>query len=279
MHKPEPYVEMHPEDAVAACVANDGFARVTTQHGSCVLQVVVSEGQRKGSLFAPIHWSAETSSSARIGDLVAPHTDPYSGQPESKATPAAAAPVAFAFRGFVIARQPIALPDRTWWARASIPGGYGYLLATNEDHAAWREYGRSLFGGNGKSAEYVDAPWGIYRAAAFANGRLEICLFIGPANAVPQWDAVKAQFTAESLGAQQRRLLLSGRDADGVTDTGPIICACFGVGLAAIREAIASRNAANVEEVGKALRAGTNCGSCLPELKRIIADGRVADPI
>jgi assimilatory nitrate reductase catalytic subunit len=25
-----------------------------------------------------------------------------------------------------------------------------------------------------------------------------------------------------------------------------------------------------VEEIGKALRAGTNCGSCLPELKRIV---------
>jgi assimilatory nitrate reductase catalytic subunit len=44
----------------------------------------------------PIHWSGETASSARACDLVAPHTDPYSGQPEAKATPASIAPVAFA---------------------------------------------------------------------------------------------------------------------------------------------------------------------------------------
>jgi assimilatory nitrate reductase catalytic subunit len=50
------------------------------------------------------------------------------------------------------------------------------------------------------------------------------------------------------------------------------VCACFGVGLDVIRDAIASKRAADVEGIGKALRAGTNCGSCLPELKRIIHD-------
>ena len=138
LHSPEPFVEIHPEDAANAGVTGGGFARVSTQHGSCVLKVSVSDSQRKGSLFAPIHWSAETSSCARIGDLVAPHTDPYSGQPESKATPAAVAPVAFAFRGFVLSRRPIALPESTWWARAAVAGGWGYLLATNSGLAAWR---------------------------------------------------------------------------------------------------------------------------------------------
>ena len=39
--------------------------------------------------------------------------------------------------------------------------------------------------------EYVDAPRGLYRAAAFIDGRLEGALFVGPAEAPPQWDAVK----------------------------------------------------------------------------------------
>ena len=279
VHRPEPYVEMHPEDAASARVADGGYAEIKTLYGRCVLKVVVSEGQRKGSLFAPIHWSAETSSSATVGDLVAPRTDPYSGQPESKATPAAVAPVTFALRGFAMARRPIALPDGTWWARAAIAGGYGYLLATNDDYASWRKYALGLFGKDGDFAEYVDAPREIYRAAAFADGRLDICLFIGPAEWTPQWDTVKAQFAARTLAPQQRRLLLSGRDAEGTGHAGPVICACFGVGLAAIREAIASCRASNVEEIGKALHAGTNCGSCLPELKKIIADCRAAAPV
>jgi bacterioferritin-associated ferredoxin len=44
------------------------------------------------------------------------------------------------------------------------------------------------------------------------------------------------------------------------------------VPLATIRDAIQSGAATSVETIGQALRAGTNCGSCLPELKRIVAD-------
>ena len=65
-------------------------------------------------------------------------------------------------------------------------------------------------------------------------------------------------------------MLLSGRSADGVVETGPVICACFGVGLSAIRAALAQGQAVTVDDIGRALRAGTNCGSCLPELRSII---------
>jgi NAD(P)H-nitrite reductase large subunit len=33
---------------------------------------------------------------------------------------------------------------------------------------------------------------------------------------------------------------------------------------------VASRKAASVEEIGKALRAGNKCGTCLPEIKSIV---------
>jgi assimilatory nitrate reductase catalytic subunit len=81
---------------------------------------------------------------------------------------------------------------------------------------------------------------------------------------------VKSLFESEALEDAQRRMLLSGRAADGVAQAGPIVCACFGVGLTTIRDALASGAASTVEEIGKALRAGTNCGSCVPELKRIV---------
>ncbi|HYM18345.1 MAG TPA: (2Fe-2S)-binding protein [Micropepsaceae bacterium] len=50
---------------------------------------------------------------------------------------------------------------------------------------------------------------------------------------------------------------------------GPVICACFGVGLDTIRAAVVA-GAASPAAISAALRAGTNCGSCLPELKRIL---------
>ncbi|MBI1201837.1 MAG: molybdopterin-dependent oxidoreductase [Rhodopseudomonas sp.] len=274
-HLPEPFVEVHPADAAASGLTPGGFARVTSVHGACVLKVIFSEGQQRGSLFAPIHWSDETASSARIGALVAPANDPHSGQPEAKATAVAIAPVTFAYRGFVLSRARLTMPAETWWARACVTGGEGLLIASNDRPEVWRQRAAALFGVDVEIAEYIDTPRGSYRLAAFADGKFVGCLFVGPAEAAPQWDAVKLMFETETMGEVQRRAVLSGKSTEGLADPGPVICACFGVGLNVIRAALADGVAGNVEEIGKALRAGTNCGSCLPELKRIVSDGRV----
>jgi assimilatory nitrate reductase catalytic subunit len=279
VHAPEPFVEIHPDDANAACVVDGGLAVVATELGRCVLKVAVSGGQRRGSLFAPIHWSSDTASSARVGDLVASHADPHSGQPESKATPAAIAPVAFKSRGLLMTRRPLALPEATWWARAALSGGWSYLLATDETHDTWRSWLQSLYGKDAACSEYLDEPRSLFRSAVFVDDRLELCLFIHPFGAAPQWNAAKSLFAGDRLDALQRRYLLAGKAADGVADPGPIVCACFGVGLAAIRTEIESSKTADVDAIGKALRAGTNCGSCLPELKKIIAHDRAATPV
>jgi len=204
-HLPEPFVEVHPKDAAKLGLRDGGFARVRSPYGACVLKVAVSEGQRRGSLFAPIHWSNETAFSARIGDIIAPATDPFSGQPESKATPVTIEPVNFAFRGFALARAPLTMPPGAWWSRVTVANGTGWLLASNQPPDAWREHAKHLFGAGAELAEYFDGPRGSYRMAAFVDGRLTGALFIGPAEAAPHWDAVKALFEAESLGEAQRR--------------------------------------------------------------------------
>ncbi len=267
-HIAEPYVEIHPDDAAQAGVTGGGFARVATDLGQCVLKVVVSERQQRGMLFAPIHWSAENASSARVGGLVAPFTDPFSGQPENKATPAAIEPVSFAQRGFILSRTTIAMPKEAWWARFAVAGGYGYWLAANMQIAEWKSFLPSR--GETELAEYEDNAAGTYRAANFRNHRLESCLFVGPSESVLNLDAVKSVFASESLTDDERRLFLSGKSASGMATGGAVVCACFGVGQTTICDAIAS-GARSVTEIGAQLKAGTNCGSCIPELKRLIA--------
>ena len=277
-HSPEPFVEVNAADAAARELRHGGFARVATRDGECVLKVAISEGQQPGSLFAPIHWSDEVASCSRIGELIAPETDPHSGQPELKATPAAILPVEFFSRGFALSARPVALPPETWWTRVTIAGGFGYFIASNDGLSVWREVAERMFTAGAERAEYAEEARGAYRVAAFIDGRLDGALFVGPTGMAPSWDAVRALFENEKIEDRQRRLLLSGKSGEGLTATGPIICACFGVGLAAIRAAITS-GMGSVEEIGKALRAGTNCGSCLPELKRIVADERTAQPV
>ena len=270
-HLPEPFIEIHPDDAISVGLADDDFARVVTPYGSCVLKVSVTDGQRRGSLFAPIHWSDANASSARVGELVNPATDPFSGQPEAKATPAAVTRVDYRFAGFLLSKQPMALPQHTWWAKSAAAGGEGVLLASDDGPERWRSFANAQIGGSISLSEYLDQPRGIYRAAGFADGRLAFCLFVGPAAQRPRWDVAKALLATGTLADRQRRILLSGQSADGMADAGPLVCACFGVGLNTIREALTSGAAADVAGLGKMLRAGTNCGSCQPELKRIVA--------
>jgi assimilatory nitrate reductase catalytic subunit len=69
-------------------------------------------------------------------------------------------------------------------------------------------------------------------------------------------------------------MLLSGKSTDGLASTGPIVCACFGVGRNAICDTIAA-GAGTAAEIGAQLKAGTNCGSCIPEIKRLIVQADV----
>jgi assimilatory nitrate reductase catalytic subunit len=274
-HLPEPFVEIHPDDANRFGVFDGGFARLVTDYGQCILKVVVSARQQRGMLFAPIHWSGENTSGARVGALVAPFTDPFSGQPENKATPVSITPYEYVFRGFALSRHKLDLPGHAWWARVAVGGGYGYLLADNADLRGWQSWLKSVAGDD--LAEYMDFGGGVYRAASFAGERIESCLFVGPARDAGDWNVVKGLFAAEALTPDQRRMLLSGKSMDGLADAGPIVCACFGVGRGTICGAIAA-GANSATAIGAQLKAGTNCGSCIPELKRLIAQAGVDKP-
>ena len=272
-HMPEPFVEIHPDDAARFTVLDGGYAKLTTDYGACTLKVMVSDRQQCGMLFAPIHWNDATAGFARVGGLVAPFVDPYSGQPENKATPVSIAPVTLEHRGFVLSRKPLTLPDGVVFARVAVTGGVGYLLADNIDTANWRDWLAPLLGDD--VAIYEDSGRGVYRAVSFAHERIDVCLFVGPAADALSWDAVKALFAADKIDDEERRLLLSGKAADGAANAGPIVCACFGVGRNTICDAIAA-GAGTAAEIGAELKAGTNCGSCIPELKRLIAASETA---
>jgi assimilatory nitrate reductase catalytic subunit len=269
-HAPEPFIEVHPADAKARKLTDGGFAKVTTRHGSAILKVSVSASHRRGAIFAPIHWSDATAAHARVGELVAAVTDPTSGQPELKATPARVQPIAFAYRGFALTRRAIILPPDTWFARVAVEGGEGVLFATNESPDLWAGMAANLLPHDAELAEYLDRPRGVVRVAAFRAGKFDGCFFVGPADAPPRWDTLRLLFDGGILSDRERRILLSGRRGDGMAETGPVICACFGVGLAAIREALVKGDVTSVADIGRRLRAGTNCGSCVPELRAII---------
>jgi assimilatory nitrate reductase catalytic subunit len=270
-HIDEPFVELSPADACTLGVTEGGLARLTSAHGSAVLRVQVSDGQRPGELFAPIHWNGETASDARLGALVHPDRDCHSGQPDMKATPVALAPIRFTAHGFLLSHAPLVLPDDFWWARASVHGGTLTRFATDAPAEGWQALAHRLLGAGGAVIELHDETQQTYRAACVRDDRLHACLYLADGTRpLPGLDWLQQQLGAAKLDEGARKALLAGRAPDGMADTGPVICACFGVGLAALQDFIASGTAVSVESVGQYLKAGTNCGSCQPEIKKLI---------
>jgi assimilatory nitrate reductase catalytic subunit len=272
-HMAEPYVEVHPSDAKAANLIDGGFATVTTSYGACILKVIVSDGQRPGSLFAPIHWSDETASSARVGSLVTARCDPASGQPEMKATPAAIAPIDLPLRGFIHSRRELTLPPDTWWTKISTNEGMELRIATDRGLLFWADFAERTLGQDAQLVELTDATQGTYRTVAFIDGEFDGCLSVGSGDVALRWDSLKALVAAGAPKGEWPVPLQATVDVED--EAGPTICACLGIGENTIREAVRC-GAATVTAIGNMTGAGKSCGSCLPELKRLAARERLA---
>ena len=101
-------------------------------------------------------------------------------------------------------------------------------------------------------------------------------MFVSPrAEDLPARAWLSSLFVKPRLEELDRISLLVGTPADPQADTGPTVCSCFGVGRNVIVKAI-GEGCGSAEALGAKLKCGTNCGSCVPELKSLIAQARAA---
>jgi assimilatory nitrate reductase catalytic subunit len=267
-HREEPLVEVHPADAEKYALADGGLAKVATPQGDSLFRVLVSEDQRRGEIFTPIHWTDRTSTGGRTGRLPRPLVDPVSGQPGFKATPATIAPVVTAWRGFLLSADPDTRPKCLWATRVTVPAGVLYELAGNGDPA---HIAAAM--PRGERIESADPARGSRRIAVLRDGRLVAALYLTERGALPSRDWLISQL-GEAAAAGPA--LLAGSPPGAQADRGAIVCGCFDVGLKTIVAAIGSQQLTSVEAVGAALAAGTNCGSCRPAIRRILDASRSA---
>ena len=276
-HLPEPFVDLHAHDALLTSVREGELATVRTRWGSMVARVRTSGEVPRGTLFVPMHWNDCHASEGRVGALVNPVVDPLSGEPEFKHTPASIQPFPVAWYGVVLARQPIETRAMIWWTLIYGAGFLRYELAGREVPADWVPWVRDLLGVKVPDAdylEYCDAAAGVYRAAYLSADRLEACAYFFRRPELPARAWLASLFTKERLDASERTALLAGRPLRAADDAGALVCSCFGVGSHTLRRLIAREGLTDARQVGERLRAGTNCGSCLPEIRELLARAR-----
>lgn len=270
-HIAEPYIEIHPEDAIRFDLREADLAEIESPQGLMIARVLVTDRQRPGSVFAPMHWTAQTASAGRVDALVARTVDPVSGQPESKRTPVSVKRLPAVWQGFAVTRNRPANIDAEYWAAARCVGGWRLELGGTESIEDPSRFAHTLFG-VAPTIEYQDTRNGTARFAAFDGDTALGILFLAPrpVSAARDWLAASLSSSPDQVR------LLAGRPGSDMPDQGAIVCVCEGVGINTIAGAIHA-GATDVDAIGVACRAGTNCGSCRSELAAMISSASLKE--
>ncbi|WP_044619029.1 nitrate reductase [Gynuella sunshinyii] len=270
-HRSEPWVEIHPDTAVQYGIEAGHWIRIDSQWGNIRVRATISKRIRPEQIFVPIHWSRQLANSAWLGAVVNPAVDPFSGQPESKHTPVRICSWQPAWQAKLLTRKALPLPAVDYCVRERTSFGFIYHLAGDETIDHWQSW---LF------QQFSDIPGGLQvvtqRNAEPMTLRLSLLhqqqLFA--ALLVQQHDPFNRQWLTElfnrsTLDGEQMAMLLSD-DEQLANDPGETVCSCHAVGKNTIINAIQSQRLSSEKEVGHCTRAGTNCGSCLPEIRALL---------
>lgn len=278
-HRAEPYCEIHPQDALKYGIQDAGLVKVKSQWGSCVLRAQLSQNIRRGQVFAPIHWNDQVASDARIGKVVNPVVDVISGEPEFKHTPVMIEPFYSQWQGVLYIRQGYeqrirpALEKMAWWTKITLFSAVRYEIADRKKLAETTEHLKEWLPFQEESFEWLnleDQTAQISHSVVLKEGQLITSLYIAPQHLLPDRDWIASLFKRERLSLMHRKALLAGQAMSMLNNDGPLVCSCFKVGKNRIIETILSQNMTDEKQVTACLKAGGNCGSCLPEIRGLI---------
>lgn len=274
-HYAEPFAEIHPQDAEALNIHRATLVRLSNNHGTAIVRALVTDRQRRGQIFVPMHWTDQFASHGRVDALVSAKVDPVSAQPALKMALVHAEPVAVRLYGFFVATNRPALDQTDYWAIAEAPGGLRGELAWFDEPSDWEAWLRTAFAlpDTIRVLSALDTRSGRRSFAAMADGKLIAALYTAPDPVLVSRQWAVGLLTAPQLDGSA---VLAGRPGADMPDAGAIVCSCFSVGINTITAAVTGQGCTTVEAVGACTKAGTNCGSCRAEIRGIIDAHRLA---
>ncbi|WP_151708981.1 nitrate reductase [Acinetobacter brisouii] len=278
-HRAEAYCEIHPQDALKYGISEQGLVEVFSTWGKCVLRAQFSQGVRRGQIFAPIHWTEQFASDARIGKVVNPVVDAISGEPEFKHTPVMMQPFHSRWQGVCFIREEYlpqvrdSIQSVSWWNKITTPYAAQYELAGRQNFNTVTSNIKALLAFDDDSLEWLDLKdqsQQLCHIVVLKDNQLVACLYIADKAFLPDRAWIASLFKRERLSATHRKALLAAAPMNAGSSEGPLVCSCFKVGKNRILETIKTQNITHEKQVTACLKAGGNCGSCLPEIRGLI---------
>ncbi len=309
-HVPEPVVQMHPRDMARNQWRDGDLVEVASRRGRVVLPVAGSDALGLSQAFIAMHWgqeflggrAADGQPLAGVNALTTPEYCAISKQPELKHTAVRITRAELPWSLVAMAWLPedAALDVRTRLRALAdalpfvscVPFGStagpqsGVLLrAAAFEHPgdAMLDRIEDLLGlDDASTLRYADARRGQRRAVRLVRNGGDMLVHgvvLAGNTRAEGWirALLQGQLPAQAFG---RQLLSPQAEAPaGVTVQTRQVCSCFGVDEAAVTGQLAACLGSNDERLAAlqgALRCGTNCGSCVPELRRLV---RATDPV
>ena len=297
-HAAEPAIMMAQADMDRRLIANGDMVHVTSRRGSQIFPVQASDEIRAGQAFIAMHWGEEFVSgrghaggaSHGVNALTLPVVDPSSKQPELKHAAIkilkAELPWRFVVCGWVDAEKVMQLQialrpylRKFSYASCTLFGRdrVGVFFRAADDYPASAELTaeiEALFGIAGAGIlRYDDKQRGNARHILVRDGALSALSLAGDV-AAERW--LKEYLESAQPVAALGRLLLSPHATapQNFVSRGRIVCNCLNIAEAQINAALDTLDGpaeARLAALQGQLKCGSNCGSCIPELKKLVS--------
>ena len=281
-HVESPVLSMHADDMSRRGLKDGELVRMKSRRGELLVPVEASEEMRVGQVFMPMHWGGRYISGYGINAVTADQRDPVSRQPELKhaAVQISKAPLpwhmAVMRRDDAVKRmlriQP--LLSRFDYASCGLYGRQNPVLVLRVAHGTplsadmLAEIDALLdMQDETRIMRYDDPRRGISKRVLVDDGRVVGVRLTGEIAAA---DWLKEMMAEGADIAPLRAWVLAPLSSPpvGSASRGRIVCNCLNISETQILAAVGQ--GADLSVLQASLKCGTECGSCLPELKRMV---------
>jgi assimilatory nitrate reductase catalytic subunit len=274
---------MHPADLADRGLVAGDIARVTGHRGELLVAVEASADLVRGQVFLPMHWGGRSLRGAGVNTLTSGAFDPLSKQPELKLAAVEVAKVELPYGLVAFARLDAGLGPFAALQRLLDEFTYATLALFGREAAFVELVARDRapppavtlealdaalgFGDGVRELRYADPARGVAKRVRFVDGRLAAARLAGETRAAAWLRDAMLEGASDPAARRLAAAPIERLPAAGAP-RGRIVCDCHDVAEDAIRELAQSRSLA---EIQARLKCGTQCGSCLPELQRLVA--------
>jgi assimilatory nitrate reductase catalytic subunit len=286
-HVEEPILSMNASDMDRRDIASGDLVKVTSRRGTLVLRAQQSEEVQPAQTFIPMHWGSQYMNGLGCNSLTIPAVDPVSKQPELKHAAIKVEKLNLPWQMVAMRRcDDLTVLDRVRellecfeYASCGLYGrnpGIVILRAAHQqapDKAMIQHLDELLdMMDASKTISYNDPKRNISKRILVENGEVIGLRLLGETLAAGWLKEVMVQ---GRLTDELRRWALAPLSAPpiGGKSRGRIVCNCLDVSESEIQATIAE-GGATLESLQSRLKCGTECGSCVPELRRLVTSAK-----